>query len=109
MFQEAVESLESQLQSLYAEREELHDRIGASSAEEIVGMVECLEAQLQDFYSRFGGIDMLGEAEVRQVTDQISGLGNSLDTMYSSKTVEFTFDDGKPTLRAFWNETSDQS
>lgn len=105
MNQETVDSLEAQLHSLYEEREFLNDRFGVSSAEEIAGMVECLEAQLKDFYSRFGGIDGVGDAETAVLLDQIRSLSSTLDHMYSKKTVEFSIVDDKPVLRAQWTET----
>lgn len=104
MNQETVDSLESQLHALYQEREALNDRFGVSSSEEITNMVECLEAQLRDFYSRFGGLDGIGSAETAVMLDQIRSLGTVLDDMYSKKTVDFTIVDDKPVLRAQWIE-----
>lgn len=101
---EIVESMETQLRSLYEEREFLQDRFGVSSAEDLIGMVESLEGQLRDFYDRFGGYDGFGDAESAILLDRLRGLSFQLDPMYSERTVEFYMDDDKPVLRAKWTE-----
>ncbi len=105
MNQDTVDSMEAQLRVLYEEREFLADRFGVSSADEVAGMVESLEAQLRDFYDRFGGIDGMGDAETAVMIDQIKSLSTTLDQMYSKKTVEFSVVDDKPVLRAQWTES----
>lgn len=104
MSQDTIDSLEAQLHALYQERELLNDRFGVSSTDEIIGMVDCLEAQLRDFYSRFGGIDGMSNAEAAVMVDQIRSLGGMLDDIYTHKSVEFTIVDDKPVLRAQWND-----
>ena len=42
--------MESQLRSLYAERERLHQALGTADAEQIIAMVRSLEEQLLDLY-----------------------------------------------------------
>lgn len=101
---EVVESMDTQLRSLYEEREYLEDRFGVSSAEDLVGMVDSLEAQLKDFYDRFGAYDGFGDAESAVLLDRLRGLSSQLDPMYSQRTVEFFMDDDKPVLRAKWTE-----
>jgi hypothetical protein len=42
--------MESQLRSLYAERERLHQALGTADADKIIAMVRSLEEQLLDLY-----------------------------------------------------------
>lgn len=99
----AVQSLEEQLRSLYADREVLTDRFGASSAEEIIGMIESLEAQLRDFYGRFGhtGTD---DTETALILARIKELSSILDPMYSKKSVSFSIENDRPVLKAEWSQ-----
>lgn len=108
MHTEVAENLEHQLRSLYEEREFLQDRFGISSAEEIVNMVECLEAQLKDFYGRFGSTDSFGDAESAALLSRLKELSAALDPMYSKKSVQFFIENDKPVLRAEWSETINQ-
>lgn len=101
---EVVESLEQQLRSLYEEREFLQSRFGVSSADELVGMVECLEHQLKDFYNRFGSVDGFGDTESAILLSRLRELSSTLDPMYGKKTVQFFFENDKPVLRAEWTE-----
>jgi hypothetical protein len=102
-----MESLEQQLCSMYEEREALADRFGVASAEEIaVDLIESLEAQLRDFYDRFGaGAKDSDDAESRRscsVAHPGAELG-VLDPMYSRKTVSFFIENDQPVLRAEWH------
>lgn len=45
-----IASLEEQLQSLYAEKEQLDKALGISSADDIITMVRSLEEQLDSLY-----------------------------------------------------------
>lgn len=108
MSTDIAQNLESQLRSLYEEREFLEDRFGVSSAEDIVNMVECLEAQLHDFYHRFGSLDGSGDTESAVLLSRLRELSSSLDPLYDTKSVQFFFEDGKPVLRAQWNQTIDK-
>ncbi|MDX2146563.1 MAG: hypothetical protein SFZ23_03490 [Planctomycetota bacterium] len=104
MSTDIAQSMEQQLRALYEDREYLQDRFGVSSAEEIVGMVECLESQLRDFYGRFGSHDGMGDAESAILLSRLKELSSSLDPLYSRKSVEFFFQNDKPVLRAQWIE-----
>lgn len=104
MSQETVDSLEAQLLSLYEERDNLQQRLGVSSQDEIVGMVKNLEGQLVDLYSRFGSMQN-STPEVAQVVSQLNDLSNSLDGMFSEKSVVFEMQDDRPVLRAVWKQT----
>jgi hypothetical protein len=103
--EELSESMEQQLLSLYEEREALQQRFGVSSAEDIVNMIECLEAQLHDFYSRFGGQETFGDTESAILLSRLKELSSALDPMYSSKSVQFYIENDKPVLRAEWSES----
>lgn len=102
--QDTIESLEAQLQSLYRERELLNERFGVSSVDDIEAMVSNLEAQLKDFYHRFGNHDGFGDAESALMLSRLKELSSTLDTMYSQKRVQFFFENDKPVLRAEWTE-----
>lgn len=106
MSTDTLESLEGQLRSLYQEREFLHDRYGVSSADDIVRMVECLEAQLRDFYARFGGVDGMGDSQSSLLLERLRSLSGVLDQMYSSKSVELFIENDRPVLRAQWIEST---
>ncbi len=108
MHTDVAENMEQQLRSLYEEREYLQDRFGVSSTEEIVNMVECLEAQLRDFYSRFGSTDGFGDNESAALLSRLKELSSTLDQMYSKKSVQFFIENDRPTLRAEWSETITQ-
>jgi hypothetical protein len=108
MHTDLADNLEQQLRSLYEEREFLQDRFGVSSADEIVNMVECLEAQLRDFYGRFGSTDGFGDAESAVLLSRLKELSSTLDPMYSKKSVQFFVENDKPVLRAEWSETLNQ-
>lgn len=108
MHADTVESLEQQLHSLYQERELLQDRFGVSGAEDIIGMVECLEAQLHDFYDRFGSQEIFGDTESAILLSRLKELSATLDPMYSSKSVKFSVENDKPVLRAEWTQTLNQ-
>ncbi|MEM7621591.1 MAG: hypothetical protein AAF235_00120 [Planctomycetota bacterium] len=103
-----TESLEQQLRALYQERELLEERFGASSAEEIMSMVESLEAQLRDFYDRFGSHAGFDDAESVLMLSRIRELSTALDPMYSQKSVSFFIENDKPVLRAQWTEALHQ-
>ena len=49
--------LKQQLEALYAEREQLHDRLGTADSEQILRMIDSLKEQLEAIY---------GEAAVTQ-------------------------------------------
>ncbi|MEN0019521.1 MAG: hypothetical protein AAF747_01405 [Planctomycetota bacterium] len=100
-----MESLEQQLVALYSEREQLSNRFGASSADDIIAMVENLEAQLTDFYDRFGSHAGFDDAESIIMLSRIRELGETLDPMYSKKSVHFFIENDKPVLRAEWSES----
>ena len=104
MSADILESLEQQLHSLYEEREYLQGRFGVSSAEDVVNMVECLESQLHDFYSRFGSHETFNDTESAILLSRIRELSSALDPMYSRKSVQFFFENDKPVLRAEWTE-----
>ena len=103
-----IESLEQQLRALYAERDFLEQRFGSSSAEDIVTMVESLEAQLRDFYERFGGHAGFDDAESTLMLARIRELSQTLDPMYSQKSVSFFIDNDRPVFRAEWTEAIQQ-
>ena len=100
---ETIDSLEIQLRSLYEEREFLNNKFGVSSAEDLVAMIDCLEAQLRDFYDRFGSMDGFDDAETALVLNRIKSLSGSLDPMFSCKKVDFRVEDNRPVLRAEWS------
>lgn len=108
MHNDAVESLEQQLCTLYEERAQLEERFGVSSPEDIANMVASLEGQLRDFYDRFGDFDGFGDTESVMMLSRIKELGSSLDPMYSHKSVQFTFENNRPVLRAEWSEEISQ-
>lgn len=101
-----IQSLEQQLGTLYRERELLNERFGVSSAEEIAGMIENLEAQLRDFYSRFGSNPGFDDTETVAMLAKIKELSGTLDPMYSNKSVTFTIENDRPVLRAQWTEAA---
>lgn len=43
--------LKQQIESLYAERQRLYDRLGTADADEILRMIDSLKAQLEALYS----------------------------------------------------------
>ena len=49
--EDLVKSLESQLITLYAEKELLQVELGVSSATEIIALIKSMEAQLVDLYA----------------------------------------------------------
>lgn len=103
-----VENMENQLRSLYQEREQLSDRFGVSTPEEIIRMVENLESQLQDFYRRFEGYAGFDDPQSMIVLSKIRELSEALDPLYSRKTVTFHIENEKPVLRAEWTEALNQ-
>ncbi|MEL6739989.1 MAG: hypothetical protein AAFP26_04980 [Planctomycetota bacterium] len=108
MQNEALESLEQQLCSLYDDRAKLEERFGVSTPDDIAGMVSSLEAQLNDFYDRFGSYDGVGDTESMMMLSRIKELSGSLDPMYSRKSVHFSFENNRPTIRAEWTEEIQQ-
>ena len=48
--EQTIEELNAQLNSLYKEKEELHDALGVSDARDVILMVRNLEAQLCALY-----------------------------------------------------------
>ena len=102
MYTDAQDSLEQQLRSLYEEREYLTDRFGVSSAEEIVTLVENLEAQLKDFYGRYGDVDTEDD-ETGLLLSKLKQLSASLDAIYTNKSVHLVIEGSKPVLRAEWS------
>jgi regulator of replication initiation timing len=106
--QATIESLEQQLCALYQERDELAQHIGATTNEEIISMIQSLEAQLRDFYERFGSLANFEDAESAVMLSKIQELSNALDPMYSQKSVHFTIENDKPVLRAQWTEATHQ-
>lgn len=108
MHNDAVESLERQLCSLYEERAQLEERFGVSTPEDIANMVASLEGQLRDFYDRFGEYDGFGDSESIMMLSRIKELSASLDPMYSRKSVQFTFEHNRPVLKAEWTEEISQ-
>ena len=104
MSAETIESLEQQLRSLYEDKEHLENRFGCSSPEDIANMVGCLEAQLQDFYGRFGEIDDTSDTGTVLLLSKIKELSGALDDQFSRKSVSFSFENGNPCLRAEWSE-----
>ncbi len=103
---ETVESLEMQLRSLYEEREFLAQKYGVSSADEVVSMVSNLEAQLHDFYHKYGSFDSDDNSGI--ILGRLKELSSALDPMYSQKSVTFTFENNRPVLRAEWTEQLNQ-
>lgn len=103
---ETIESMEMQLRSLYEERDFLHQKYGVSSANEVIAMVSNLEAQLHDFYNRYGSFD--NEDNSAMILGRLKELSAALDPMYSSKSVSYTFENNRPVLRAEWNEQLNQ-
>lgn len=104
----AIESLEQQLCALYQERQELADAVGANCTEDVINMIGSLEAQLRDFYNRFGDNPGFDDAESLMVLSKIKELSETLDPMYSQKSVTFSIENEKPVLRAEWTEALNQ-
>ena len=89
-----LESLQQQLEALYAEREWLNNQLGTFDAESVVTMMQSLEAQLADMYKRYG-------------STTTPELASKLDEKYSEKSVVFEIHDNKPVLKAVWTERLD--
>ncbi|GAB4515004.1 MAG: hypothetical protein Tsb0013_19490 [Phycisphaerales bacterium] len=106
--QAVIESLEQQLCALYQEREQLSSAIGANCADDVINMISSLEAQLHDFYNRFGSNPGFDDAETMQVLSKIKELSDTLDPLYSKKSVQFFIENDKPVLRAEWTEALNQ-
>jgi hypothetical protein len=103
-----VDNMENQLRSLYQEREQLAERFGVSTPDEIIRMVENLEGQLRDFYNRFEGYAGFDDPESMMVLSKIKELSQALDPLYSRKSVHFSIENNKPVLRAEWTEALNQ-
>jgi len=101
-----IESMEQQLRSLYEERDQLEQRFGSSSPDDIAAMVESLEAQLRDFYERFGASPGFDTPEISQMLAKLKDLSGTLDGMYSCKKVSFYIENEQPVLRAEWSEVA---
>ncbi|MEM7754686.1 MAG: hypothetical protein AAF297_03520 [Planctomycetota bacterium] len=102
---QTVDSMELQLRSLYEEREKLTNTIGCNDAEEIIGMVRNLEAQLVDLYQRHGHkLDEDG-VDVQGLLRHVEELSGHLDDSYGEKSVVFTYENDRPVLRAVWNQS----
>lgn len=105
---ETVDNLEEQLQALYAEREVLADELGVMDAEDVIGMVRNLEAQLADLYKTYGNRAPVGDVGMMQLLAHVQELSQTLDDMYTEKTITFELDGDKPVLKATWKETFQQ-
>lgn len=99
-----LESLQQQLEALYAEREWLNSQLGTIDAESVVTMLQSLEAQLADMYKKYGGNASSELADAGAILSQIDELSGRLDDKYSEKNVVFEFHDNKPVLKAVWSE-----
>lgn len=99
-----LESLHQQLEALYAEREWLNEQLGTTDAETVVTMVMSLEAQLADFYNKFGGNVSQELTDIAPLLSQIEELSQRLDGSYSEKSVVFEIQDNKSVLKAVWTE-----
>jgi hypothetical protein len=102
-----LESLQQQLEALYAEREWLNNQLGTVDAESVVTMLQSLEAQLADMYKRFGSTTSAELANAGSLLAQIEELASKLDEKYSQKSVVFEINDNKPVLKAVWTEHLD--
>lgn len=102
-----LESLESQLQTLYQDREALENQIGASSAEEVLGMIRNLESQLCDMYNTYGGRRSADSGPTVEMLKTIDELKDQLQDHYGRPTIIFEVIDDKPSLRATWNNTTE--
>lgn len=95
--------IKEQLELLYADRERIYNALGISEPDDIIKMVRNLEAQLHDFYSRFGGQE---ESSTLGSTDdflaQVDSLNGSLKGQFPNREVVLESQDGKPTIRAIW-------
>ena len=69
MAEEVVDSLEDQLNDMYAERSELVEALGTSNAGDILGMLRSLEEQVQDQYTE------------RETLQQRLGISSSADLL----------------------------
>jgi len=102
-----LESLQQQLEALYAEREWLNNQLGTFDAESVVTMLQSLEAQLADMYKRYGSSTSPELANASSLLAQIEELSGKLDEKYSEKSVVFEIHDNKPVLKAVWTERTD--
>jgi len=102
---QTIDSMEIQLRSLYEEREKLNDTIGCAGAEEVIGMVRNLEAQLVDLYQRHGHKATEDGPDVQGLLRHVEELSSHLDETYAEKSVVFTYENERPVLRAVWNQS----
>ncbi|MEM1164829.1 MAG: hypothetical protein AAGI30_00900 [Planctomycetota bacterium] len=97
-----------QLESIYAEREQLASQIGVCDADGILNMVRSLEAQLCDLYQRFGGIADADGSTAAALLVQVNQLAEHLDAQFSEKSISLEIVDDKPVMRAEWKEHLNQ-
>jgi len=100
-----IDSLELQLRSLYEEREKLNSTIGCSDADEILGTLRNLEAQLVDLDQRHGHKLSEDGVDVQGLLRHVEELSQHLDEQYGEKSVVFTYENDRPVLRAVWNQS----
>lgn len=101
-----MESMEEQLLALYDERERMAEQLGVVDADGAIEMVRSLESQLRSFYETYGHLQGADNAELAQVLAQIKELSETLDTMYTTKSVTLEMSDERPVLRAVWTDTN---
>lgn len=102
-----AEGMQVQLETLYAEREQLVAELGTADTEELVDMVRNLEAQLCDLYERYGHMTGSDEGSTDALLASVTELSSQLDEMYSEKSISVEIVNDKPILRAVWSESRD--
>lgn len=106
MFTTPSGDITSQLEMLYQEREEMNNQIGCADANDVINMVRSLEAQLRDFYSRFGHLASSDDVELANLMVRINEVSTELDRQFSQKQITLSVENGQPTLRATWTSTN---
>jgi hypothetical protein len=105
---ESLESLEQQLHAIYAERQLLSEELGVMDAEEVILMVRNLEAQLADLYQTYGHRAPMSNTGTMQLLTCVQELSQTLDDLYSEKSITFELDGDRPILKATWKETCNE-
>lgn len=102
---DSTDSMHEQLEALYAEREWLSQELGCCDAEGVVSMVRSLEGQLADLYQQYGTTSPVSDAQTAQLINYVTELSQHLDGMFQEKSVTFSMENERPTIRATWKET----
>lgn len=103
-----ADGMQVQLETIYAEREQLAAELGTSDTDELIGMFRNLEAQLCDLYKSYGHMLGAGASPTETLLASVAELSEELDGKFGHKSISVEIVDEKPVLRATWSDSQDE-